>query len=1179
MSKSRILAILYLFLGLAFNASADHIIGSEITYVYNGSNSYTVYTRIYRNCNDCKLNGNGGGGSISNCNDIGKIDIYGYDKIQSKYVVLGNTSTTRISISDKTQLCPGEKSTCQNAATYSYGYEEHLFQSTIDLSNHLGNDYSEFKFSLTIDARSAGISSSPLVQNHFNFCYINTAVAQQTSPASNGIPFNRVNTNSAIYQSVASIHSNFDSVSYNLDSAYISEKVANSYPVGHSPSKPVAVISGNDYKAYKPEGMYLNSETGQLIFTPTVAGDIGVFVVVCKGYKKIGGQMQLVCITRKDFECIVSNGNNNSPYFFGLLDDPWQACEGEVFGEDIYYKDDAIGLLQDTVYISQLSSDKYKWTLNTVKDTFPPFRTSSISWLVPPGSAQEKPHQFTIIANDSNCPKPGISLYTYRIKVNRSKPITATKKQLNCNVYEYTAVNAISTDFVRFSILDSNKNEVAGTDVLQKSATLTFPSKGKWYVKVLSLEINGSCPYVYLDSITLSDFKYPEIDLGANQKICYNSLISLDLNPTIYDLPATYQWMLNGFDISNNSSTLDSSYKNNQHIIVKVVDNKGCTVTDTVSLTVKPKWDNTLKDTGICVNSHIPFYLPLCVKDTAALVNITFSGTNVSGKYFSAVGLPIGSYTIKVNVQDTVNCFYTDSFTIEIGNPFNIISSPLGIHCQKGLNVNLDGLANPSPGGGTWSLSSNPNWITNKTYRLDLSDSGTYPVKYSVFRSGCKVDTVLPIKVLLSPKLTVLTALADSICQNTLPFKIQVQESPTNYLINGKKDSIFDASSYDDSAKIFISRTHGINTCLGKFEKTVIIDSIITTKLMLSAAPICFEQDTLKLSLTDNNYKSQWGTSGLGNFNKTSDSTYTYLITSSEKSALSSIPITVSLKSINTCPNKLFDTTILQNPAIHIRYDSFLLNHCVPGKLGIRIKDLQFTYYDSVQWFKNGVNEIGNGFSNNKHTFNNLSEGQNNFTIIPYKHGCKRNFDTSASIFGKPRPDISASPKEFYSARYPVIDFRINNFVPSYAYRWDTDPRYTSLEGVNPYKFTMPGDTGKHTFYLYTTSDKGCKDTLIYTALCLPQDWIFVPNAFTPNNDGPVANELFKPEGRVSSNYHFQIFNMWGEKLFETTDINAGWNGKYENKIAETGSYFYVVEFIDDVGRPNLMKGSFLLLY
>ena len=325
----------------------------------------------------------------------------------------------------------------------------------MDLSTHISNDYTEFKFALTIDARSPGISSSSLVQNHFNFCYLNTSVIQQSSPFSNDIPFNRINTNDAIYKSLAFQHQDFDSISYVLDSAYISEKIANSYPAGHSPDQPLNILAGTNQLLYKPQGFYLDDFSGQLIFTPTLANDIGVIVVACQGFKNSGGQMKLASVVRKDFECIVSNGSNNSPYFYGLTMTPWQACEGEIFSEDIYYKDEAIGGVNDTVYLSQLSTDIHKLDLVTTVEGFAPFRSTNFNWIITPGLAQKDPYVFTMIANDSNCPKPGISYYNYRIKVSKAKQITATRKQVNCNVFEYTTVGNNQSDFLKKNIVNS----------------------------------------------------------------------------------------------------------------------------------------------------------------------------------------------------------------------------------------------------------------------------------------------------------------------------------------------------------------------------------------------------------------------------------------------------------------------------------------------------------------------------------------------------------------------------------------------------------------------------------------------------------------------------------------------------------------------------------------------------
>jgi len=77
---------------------------------------------------------------------------------------------------------------------------------------------------------------------------------------------------------------------------------------------------------------------------------------------------------------------------------------------------------------------------------------------------------------------------------------------------------------------------------------------------------------------------------------------------------------------------------------------------------------------------------------------------------------------------------------------------------------------------------------------------------------------------------------------------------------------------------------------------------------------------------------------------------------------------------------------------------------------------------------------------------------------------------------------------------------------------------------------------------------------------------IIVPNAFTPNNDG--LNDEFKPfaqflssglNGRGLPAYSLQIYNRWGQKLFESNDPNIGWNGIYKNQIVPQGVYLYQI--------------------
>ncbi len=68
------------------------------------------------------------------------------------------------------------------------------------------------------------------------------------------------------------------------------------------------------------------------------------------------------------------------------------------------------------------------------------------------------------------------------------------------------------------------------------------------------------------------------------------------------------------------------------------------------------------------------------------------------------------------------------------------------------------------------------------------------------------------------------------------------------------------------------------------------------------------------------------------------------------------------------------------------------------------------------------------------------------------------------------------------------------------------------------------------------------------------------PNAFTPNGDG--ANDVFKPVfGCVPVSVHFQVYNRWGKKLFETRDVSGGWDGRADGIEAASDVYVWMLTY------------------
>lgn len=71
----------------------------------------------------------------------------------------------------------------------------------------------------------------------------------------------------------------------------------------------------------------------------------------------------------------------------------------------------------------------------------------------------------------------------------------------------------------------------------------------------------------------------------------------------------------------------------------------------------------------------------------------------------------------------------------------------------------------------------------------------------------------------------------------------------------------------------------------------------------------------------------------------------------------------------------------------------------------------------------------------------------------------------------------------------------------------------------------------------------------------VPAAVIYVPNAFTPNGDG--LNDSFGGVGEGITDYTMQIFDRWGNMLFESNSIDIQWDGNYKNEVVPTGVYVF----------------------
>jgi gliding motility-associated-like protein len=171
----------------------------------------------------------------------------------------------------------------------------------------------------------------------------------------------------------------------------------------------------------------------------------------------------------------------------------------------------------------------------------------------------------------------------------------------------------------------------------------------------------------------------------------------------------------------------------------------------------------------------------------------------------------------------------------------------------------------------------------------------------------------------------------------------------------------------------------------------------------------------------------------------------------------------------------------------------------------------------------------------------------------------------------------------------PVTAFTASPTLVQYLN--NTTVQFTNTTtGATSYLWTFgDGDTSTtfNTSHLYekdgvykaclTASNFGpCPDSLCTSITVQIVPIIDVPNAFSPNGDG--INDVLYVKGQGMASIDFKIFNRWGQLIFESRDMNIGWDGTYDSKPQEMEVYVWTLDGITLDGTPVSKKGNVTLL-
>jgi len=174
----------------------------------------------------------------------------------------------------------------------------------------------------------------------------------------------------------------------------------------------------------------------------------------------------------------------------------------------------------------------------------------------------------------------------------------------------------------------------------------------------------------------------------------------------------------------------------------------------------------------------------------------------------------------------------------------------------------------------------------------------------------------------------------------------------------------------------------------------------------------------------------------------------------------------------------------------------------------------------------------------------------------------------------------------------PTANF---TYTPANPYAFDTV--YFTFTGANATKYYWSfGDLNNSTSnlkdplfefidvnvyrtWLKVSNNEGCSDSIYKDVSVLKRETIFVPNVFTPQNtDGLGLNDYFTIRSYGINNYHMQIYNRWGSLIYETNNINPGWDGTFNGDSCPDGVYFYIIDAIGFSKKTYHLHGTVTLL-
>lgn len=595
--KSVASTFILFFLLTPATTRAGHISGGDITYRFTADSVCEVTFRFYRNCL---------GVPMSNPSSATRIRCISSSKSTS-------LTLTRVSIKEITWQCSSAKAKCDPANTRGTGdgWEEHVYRTTVDFRTSTFKSYlscGNLIFESGQCCRNGAINTGPS-GNFYTYLSLDMDhISKSTGPIFNSFPRMKVCCNIATYSDFSAKDLDGDSLSYKLTKPLTGYGKYVSYSGRYSYKNPVDCFDPTGKGVVNPNynppiGFYLDSETGENIFTPVKCDNFSTMAIAVEEWRprtKSSGY-DLISVTQRDIDLVVSKCQSNNP---PTVSSPYsyQVCLGDSLTFTIKSDDK---LYVPPPPLPKPPPDTLTMTWNNgidgakfeIVDTTKLMKTGRFSWRPKKGVVDPGIYRFVVTVNDNHCPSPGEISRSYSIEVLPKPKANFSIDTLGCGVFEVSAIvdSTVSYQSYSWSILDTAGKELFDSIIAHFSSSGLFYSRS---VKDTMFVLKGGPLSVRMTANAKGCKDTKTLDLGLSSGF---DPIELELDTLcegsayILEADSVHTSEIASISCRKGGTTVTASKYQRikgtgaERIFVEVKTRFGCTMYDTIDLLAKYK--------------------------------------------------------------------------------------------------------------------------------------------------------------------------------------------------------------------------------------------------------------------------------------------------------------------------------------------------------------------------------------------------------------------------------------------------------------------------------------------------------------------------------------------------------------------------------------------------------------